>query len=134
VSAEAVEIVRRFWESTEGGESGLLWDALHPEVEVRDFDLPDATEVYRGHDGFRRWVSIWLDAWEESSMGPGEYVDAGDKVLVVFAMKAKGKGSGVELERKDGIVFEVRDGRVARLDYYGNADQALEAAGLPQRA
>jgi ketosteroid isomerase-like protein len=134
VSAEAVEIVRRFWDSARASESEFLWEALHPEVELRDFDLPDATGVYRGHDGFSRWVSDWGEAWEDYRMEPAEYVDAGEKVLVVFSMWAKGKGSGVEIERQDGMVCTVRDGKVSRVDYYGGADRALEAAGLQTQA
>ena len=29
-----------------------------PNIEVRDFDIPDAG-VYRGHEGFRDWLSNW---------------------------------------------------------------------------
>jgi ketosteroid isomerase-like protein len=132
VSSEAVATVRRFWESAREGD--LLWEKLHPEVELRDFDLPDATGVYRGHEGFARWVSVWDDAWQESRLGPTQYIDVGERVLAVFPIWAKGKGSGVEIERQNGIVCEVRDGQVVRLDYYGSADQAAAAAGLEPQA
>ena len=45
-------------------------------------------------------------------------------------MKATGAASGIEIERRDGIVYRVLDGRISRLDYFNSAEQALEAAGV----
>jgi ketosteroid isomerase-like protein len=60
----------------------------------------------------------------------GEFLDAGDSVIVFFRMRTKGRGSGVEVERQDAIVFKLRNGRIVRVDYYNDRKQALEAAGL----
>jgi ketosteroid isomerase-like protein len=49
---------------------------------------------------------------------------------MVFRMKATGVSSGVAVERQDAMVLTVRDGKVVRLDYYNNRDEALEAVGL----
>ena len=45
-------------------------------------------------------------------------------------MKATGRGSGVAVERRDAIVWVVRAGKVARLDYYNDREQALIEAEL----
>jgi hypothetical protein len=45
-------------------------------------------------------------------------------------VKATGLGSGVEVERQDGLVYGFRDGKIVRLDYYNSRQQALEAVGL----
>jgi ketosteroid isomerase-like protein len=50
-------------------------------------------------------------------------------VLRVFA---KGRGSGVNVERVDGAVWTFRDGKCIRLDYYGSKAQAVEAVGMPE--
>ena len=42
------------------------------------------------------------------------------------------KGSGVELSRADAVVADHRDGKIVRLGYYNDRDQALEAAGLEE--
>jgi ketosteroid isomerase-like protein len=60
---------------------------------------------------------------------PEEFIDAGDQVVALLRVKATGH-SGVALERDDAIVYTMRDGQVARLDYYNNRPQALEAVGL----
>jgi ketosteroid isomerase-like protein len=107
------------------------WDALHEEIEVHDHDIMDAGE-YRGHAGFGRWLEDWAAAWSEYSMEPEEFFDAGARVVAFIRQKTTGKGSGVALERQDAMVFEVRDGKVVRLDYYNNREQALKAVGLAE--
>jgi hypothetical protein len=34
------------------------------------------------------------------------------------------------VDRQDAIVYQLRDGKIGRLDYYNNRDQALKAVGL----
>ena len=51
-------------------------------------------------------------------------------MVFVFELTAKGKGSGVEVKRRDAMIWTIRDGNAVRLDYYNNESQALEAAGL----
>jgi ketosteroid isomerase-like protein len=107
-----------------------LFETMHAEIEIVDHDLPDATPQ-RGHDGYIRWLQEWADAWEEFSVEPEEFIDAGDdKVLLVLRMRAKGRGSGVELDRQDAIVYTMRDGLIVRQDYYNNKPEALESVGL----
>jgi ketosteroid isomerase-like protein len=57
-------------------------------------------------------------------------VDAGDRVVSLFRIRAVGAGSGVPVERGDGIVWTFRDGKLARLDYFNDQGAALEAVGL----
>jgi ketosteroid isomerase-like protein len=128
VSQENVEAIQRgfvVW-----GETGEPdWTTMHQQIEVEDHDIMDAGE-YRGHEGFRRWLTDWSSAWSNFSMEPEEFIDADERVVVVLRMRATGRGSGVEVERQDAIVFEVRDDMVVRLDYYNNRAQALKAVGL----
>jgi ketosteroid isomerase-like protein len=112
------------------GETGEPdWTTMHEQIEVHDHDIMDAGE-YRGHEGFRRWLTDWSSAWSSFSMDPEEFIDAGERVVVVLRMKATGRGSGVAVERQDAIVAEVRDGMTVRIDYYNNRAQALKAVGL----
>ena len=106
------------------------WNLVHPEVEVYDHDIPDAGD-YRGHEGYARWLQDWGAAWDSFTVEPGQYTDAGDKVVVELKVRVTGGGSGIELERRDAILFTIADGLTVRLDYFNDPDQALKAAGLP---
>jgi ketosteroid isomerase-like protein len=127
MSAENVELIRRSFDAyaTTGA---IEWDLIDPNVEVRDFDLPDAAgEVFRGHEGYRRWVSVWSTAWQDWELEPKELIDADDRVIAVFRLSATGMGSGIETERLNSAVFTVQDGKVTRCDYYGTREGAFEA-------
>jgi ketosteroid isomerase-like protein len=102
---------------------------MHEAIEVHDHDVIDADE-YRGHAGLRRWFEDWSSAWAEFSIEPEEMLDAGERVVAVFRLRAKGRGSGVEVERHDAMVFELREGKICRIDYYNNRRDALKAVGL----
>ena len=107
----------------------LPWDDIHEHVVVEDHDIMDARD-YRGHAGFGRWVEDWSAAWSEDAVEPQEFIDADPRVLVFVRQKTTGHGSGVVLERDDAMLFEVREGKIARLDYYNNRAQGRAAAGL----
>jgi ketosteroid isomerase-like protein len=127
MSQESVEIVRGVMESFIAGDP--VWDRLEADIEVHDHDIMDARE-YRGHDGFASWLDNWGAAWTNFSMAPEQFLDAGDHVVMVFRMKAIGRGSGIAVERQDAMVYSVRDGKIARVDYYNSKQQALDAVGL----
>jgi ketosteroid isomerase-like protein len=111
-----------------------LWAELDPDVEMHDHDIPDGA-VYRGHGGWREWSAHFSEAWETVSLEPQEYIDAGDgRVVLVARVAARGVGSGVEVERLDGVMWTIRDGKTVRMDYYGSPAEALEAAGLTESA
>jgi ketosteroid isomerase-like protein len=131
---ENLDLVRGPWERYR--DTGHLDDLvgatlaiLADDVEVRDHDVPDAP-LHEGREGYLRWLQIWGEAWEKYTIDMQEYIDAGDRVVVVFRLTATGKGSGLELDRIDAIVHTVREGKLAKLDYYNNKQEALEAAGL----
>jgi ketosteroid isomerase-like protein len=45
-------------------------------------------------------------------------------------MRARGRDSSAPVERQDAIVYEIRDGKILRLDYYNNRQQALASVGM----
>jgi ketosteroid isomerase-like protein len=107
----------------------LPQEYLDPEFEIHEHDVPDAA-TYRGRDGFLQWVAHWAEAWTSFAYEPEEFIDAGDKVVVVIRITARGRASGVSVERLDGMVLTPRDDRLVRVDYYGSRAEALNAVGL----
>ena len=130
MSAEGVSVLEQFNETlAERGE--VAWDLIDAEIVVIDHDIPDAGD-YRGHEGFRKWLlEDWASAWESYAMEDGQLVDAGDTVVSVFTLTARGKGSGVETRRRNATVNTVENGRITRVEYYTTEEEALAAAGLP---
>ncbi len=130
MSQENVEIVRRANEQLlASGE--LAWDLMHEDITVLDYDTPDQEE-YRGHAGVAQWLEEWGAAWSEWTYEPEQYIDAGDLVVVFTHTTAKGRGSGVELDREEGVVYKLRDGKITDIEYYNDRAEALEAVGLSE--
>jgi ketosteroid isomerase-like protein len=109
----------------------VLWEMIDEGVEVYDHDTPDQGP-YHGHAGYARWLEDWGTAWAEWSIEPEEFTEADDSVVIFLLMKAKGRGSGIEVERQDALVYKLRNGRIVRGDYYNDREQALDSVGLAQ--
>ena len=131
MSQENVELLRRAVEHfMQTGEHA--WELIDEEVEVHDHDIPDARE-YRGHAGWSRWFEDWGAAWAEQSAEPEEFIDADDEhAMLVLRLYMTGRGSGVKVERQDAMVAAFHDGKVVRVDWYNNKQQALKAVGLSE--
>jgi ketosteroid isomerase-like protein len=124
-----VEVVRRSYEAYGRGDMESALAALDPEIVIYDHDIPDSGE-YRGLDGVLRWQADWEASWASWRWEAEELIDVGNRVVAVLRVHAKGRGSGADVERLDGAVWTLRDGKGVRLDYYGSKADALEAVGL----
>jgi ketosteroid isomerase-like protein len=130
MSQENVEVVRRTLDAVLRSSWPEVLAELDPAVEIEDTVIPDASD-YRGHDGFFRWLERWNESWEDWSLEDIEIVPASDEHVVgLWRMIAKGKGSGVEVDRPDAVVYKLRDNKIVRMGYYNDQREALEAAGL----
>ena len=131
MSQENVEIVRRFVEALVSGRDWqpVLAD-LDDDVEIDDLDISLDTQRYRGHDGFRKWIADWSDSWESWRIQDVEVRPAGeDRLIALFVMFVEGQGSGIDLSRHDALVCTLRAGKIAKLVYYNDQQQALKAVG-----
>jgi ketosteroid isomerase-like protein len=129
MSQENVDYVERSLDHfAQTGEPYL--EGIDPAVEVYDHDIPDARNPYRGADGIGRWLADFGESWETYELRAGQTLDGGDKVVSLFRISAVGAGSGVAVERGDGIVWTFRDGLVVRIDYFNDQNLALDAAGV----
>ena len=125
-----IEVIKR---SSDAFYSGDLEGAAALVAEGATFyrDVPDASE-YHGFEGFLTATAEWLEGFEDHSIEPQDYVDAGDRVLVRVIQRGRGKESGVPLAEDWWFVYTVRDGKIARLEIYAEPAKAYEAAGLPR--
>jgi len=129
VPQENVEIARQSYDAYVRGDMEAALAMVDPEIEIYDHDILDAGE-YRGLEGMLRWQVDWDSSWESWRWEAEDFVDVGDRVVVVLRLYAKGRHSGVDVERLDGAVWTLRASKAVRLDYYGSKDEALKAVGL----
>jgi hypothetical protein len=98
----------------------------------RDLLPPDMELVYRGHDGYRRFWRLWLDAFENIRWDPEELLDFGEKALVTTRQSGRGSSSGVAVSEPVFQLFTFRRGLVIRQEDFLDRADALEAVELSE--
>jgi ketosteroid isomerase-like protein len=105
---------------------------------LKDFDsqvewvLPArrSSDSCRGPEEVRRFWEGIDETFDDLQLKPQEWLDAGDRVATRLRHHGKGKGSGLEIDTA--LYHQVatfRDGRMVRIEYFAEWDEALEAAG-----
>ena len=139
VSDKNVELVRRFYAELAGEGSGreferrLTDEALSRFLDPRIEWLPVADSLlavdsYRGFEGVRRFWGEFVSTWESYRVEPLRFDDAGDRVAVV--VRIVGKTHELEVDDTRSTLLTMRAGRVVRVQSFGDAEGAREAAGL----
>ncbi len=129
MSEENVESVRRIYKAFQSEDWGSAMRFVSPEIEFHGTSggLSEGN-VARGIPAIREMFEVWdEEAWEESRLNPQEFVDAGDRVVVLQHELRRGRGSGVEVESETAVLFEFRDGRVIRIQGFMDREEALKA-------
>jgi ketosteroid isomerase-like protein len=133
MSQENVEIVRKAFEAVAVGDRERALSYADPAMVVDATRRVFNPATYRGTEGLRQMLADMDEVWKSLRPEPREFLDMGDRVVVVGRMVAKGKGSGVEVEREFAGVWTVRNGRIVRWDLFSDRAEALEAAGVPEQ-
>jgi ketosteroid isomerase-like protein len=89
-------------------------------------------EVFQGSEGIRRYFASLSSAWETFLIVPDSFRELPSVVVMLGRLRGHGKSSGVPVDASLGIVFDLRDGKVARIRGYLDHGEALQAAGLAQ--
>jgi uncharacterized protein len=130
MSQENMEIVRRAHEALNAGNIDELVTLCHPDFQLDMSDRVLNPAVYQGHDGIRKFYVEVQDVWERYVWEPEELRDEGDTVVALLRSEGRGRGSGVEIDRKTAMVWTVRAGKALGLRFYREPERALEAVGL----
>ena len=130
MSQDNVEIMRRgyahFTATREiRAHPDLVWD-------VSKLGWPDQ-QIYTGCEGAMQFNAEWAAAWDDWQLEPEEFIDAGERVVVVVNQRGRSKATGVPVEMRFAQVWTLRDGQAIRMQLYANVDEALGALGLLER-
>lgn len=129
VPGGGVELVVRAHRALNGGDIDALVALCDADFRLDMSDRVFNPAVYEGHDGIRRFYSEVRDVWESYVWEPEELVQAGDRVLALLRSGGRGRGSGVEVERRTAMCWTVRAGRARSVRFYRDPDEALGALG-----
>lgn len=126
MSEENVEIVRRIYEEWSRGDfSNGEYYADDVEFDMVDWPAPARS---RGVAAMAQtWITS-LAAWDGFRSTPTDFVDRGDRVLVLNHIEARGRESGVAVSADTASVFTFEAGKVVRLALHWDVDAARRAA------
>jgi ketosteroid isomerase-like protein len=85
---------------------------------------------YVGVDGFRGLWLDWLEPWTSYYTQVEELIDAGDRVLALIRDHGERADTDAEIELTASSVWEIRNGKIVRVAFYTDRDDAFEAAGV----
>jgi ketosteroid isomerase-like protein len=139
MSQENVELIRRVFDIfNRVGASGDLTELVQVQREFADpaIEYTPVVEGVRicGHEDLLGYWQRWFEPWDEIRWDIEEVIDAGEQVIAVLTIVARGKGSGMEITGRAFPVFDVRDGKIARVREHLMRDEALAAVGLSDEA
>jgi ketosteroid isomerase-like protein len=128
VANSNLEIVQRGMEAfNEQGIDGIL-PLIRPDFEATTPpELASEPDTYRGHAGIRRWFSSFDEVMDEIRWDAGGFQEIGDRVVVEFTLRARGKTTGLDFGQDAVMVWELRDGMAFRLYLYPTLEQAVSA-------
>jgi hypothetical protein len=119
------ELVRRALRARRSEFSELFDPAIRLDLSERVFN-PD---VYEGYDGLMRWRSDLREVWESYDSEVERLFDRENATVVVIHERGRGKGSGVDVDRRYTLLFRLARGRVREMRLYADLDRALRDAG-----
>ncbi len=101
------------------------FEVYHPQMEWGWSDeFPGLAGVYDDRRDPNPRLRSWLSEWEQWRVEADEYIELGDQVVVLVTYHGRGRGSGVEVRQPGAHVFELRDGKVVRLEIFADRDRA----------
>jgi len=129
MAQDNVDVVQGAWDAFGRGDIDAVLEAIAPSAETR---LPESLPwggTYAGPDGFRDFLTKLGDSWDQFSATPQKVLGADDNHVVVLA-KTKGRTkAGATIEGKTIWIYQLRDGRIADAESFGDTAQLLEALG-----
>lgn len=123
--AEAnVEALRRGYEALNRGDLSVVLGLLDPELEWHQPEPSPDAGTHRGRDSFERFLSSWIESFEQFQGEPEHVVERDGKLIAVVRQTGRGRASGVQVDARLAQVWTVEGGRAIRWETVANPDTA----------
>jgi ketosteroid isomerase-like protein len=123
---ELIGRVREAIEAFNRGDYDEAAEIAHPDIV---FIRPGGLTEIRGADKIRAWMEP--DAFEEQMLSPTDFQAAGNKVLIRQHARARGAGSGIEVELDTWSVWTFdENGKVTKVESFSDQEEAAALSAL----
>jgi ketosteroid isomerase-like protein len=134
VSLQDIELVRAQFEGVNArnfeGAMGLYADDV---VLVVHSSFGLETGTFEGKEAVGDWFGQWFQIFSpDYRFRIEEAREIGEVIFIHAKHGGRGRTSGVEVRDETSYLYSVRSGRVVRVELFGERDEALQAASLPE--
>jgi ketosteroid isomerase-like protein len=131
MSQANVDTVKALYEAYNAGDTKALRDLYHPGVVMHHAEGWPEPGPSLGREAVLRETEQLREAWEGDTLEPlGDFIDAGDRVLVRDIWR--GTGQGPEADMEFTRVFTLRRGKIICIEIFWDHAEALEAVGVTE--
>jgi ketosteroid isomerase-like protein len=129
MAQDNVDVVQGAWDAFGRGDMDAVLDAIAPAAETRVPETLPWGGTYAGPEGFGDFVAKLYESFEQFSATPDKVLGADDNHVIVTAkVKGRTKG-GTTIENRAVWIYQLRDGRIADAETFGDTAQVLQALG-----
>jgi ketosteroid isomerase-like protein len=127
--SELHDVIRVAYAAYNRGEVEAVIDLLHPDVEWIPPPTTVDPEPIRGRDAVRQYLAP--NFFESQRAEPIEVIEEGDRIMVIARVRARGRGSGIEIDGTAFHLWTVAGGRATRFAAFVDRDEAFAAFREP---
>jgi uncharacterized protein len=124
-----VDVVQGAWDAFGRGDIETVLEAISPAAQTR---IPESLPwggTYVGPDGFRDFLAGLTERFEQFTATPDKVLGADDNHVVVLARTKGRTKSGSAFEGSAIWLYQLRDGKIADAETFGDTARVLEALG-----
>jgi len=131
MSQENVEVAKAAYEAWNARDMDAFRELCDPDIIMRPPERWPEPGPFVGREAvMREWEQV-RETWFADAVEPiGEFIEAGDRVVVRQVWHGVGQGPESNIELTN--VFTVRNGLIFHQEFFWDHEKALEAAGLSE--
>jgi ketosteroid isomerase-like protein len=125
--SQNVEVVHRMYEARHRGDAEGVLACFHPEV-VLDARVRMDSGIVHGREELARIIGEWVGMFDDWRGEIHEIRELGSQVYVIATQRGRAKGSGIAVESRYALLYEVERGQITRMAMFSGEAEALAAA------
>ncbi len=111
-------------------DADMLVSICHPDVRFESRITSVDVGLYEGHDGVRQFIQNLAEAFQSVQVESSDVIAKSDRAVVTNQFRARGRGSGVDVEARFFVAGQGGEGRLSWWGMFDSRAEALEAVGL----
>jgi ketosteroid isomerase-like protein len=122
------DLITKLIDGWNAGDIDGVFELYHEDAVMRTGPHWPEQVTYRGREEIRATSADWASLWEALQVEIDTFEEFGDRVVATGAWRMRGVASGVGGEMPIFIMFTVREGKIAAVEWFEDHDTAVAAA------